>query len=223
MRLYFQSSDFALELKEGKVQGVCIESPKIMKTMVQDLWDSLHGKDAPLFLTDQEKVFKLDKEVAIIWHPYLIDVNERKIISKLYQEMQEIVDEEMSIEKSALNSAIVNFLDSAVQLVPYPISFTLDIDIQALFKDYSLKIDVDGEGLLDNIINYIKLSHQIIKSRIYVFFHLCSYLDKEEIGYLSEMAKYEGVTLLLIEGHLPEEKTAEEWLIIDRDQCMIQL
>ncbi|MGN0170677.1 MAG: type II-A CRISPR-associated protein Csn2 [Lachnospiraceae bacterium] len=223
MRLYFQSSDCALELKEGKVQGVCIESPMIMKTMARDLWDSFRGKDVPVFLTDQEKALKVSKEVAIIWHPCLIDVNERKIISKLYQEMQEVVEEELSIEKSSLNSAIVNFLDSVVELMPYPISFSLDIDIQALFKDYSIKIDVDGEGMLEDIIDYIKLSHQISKNRLYVFFHLCSYLNKEEIEQLSEAVKYEGVTVLMIEGHLPEEKTVEEWLIIDQDQCMIRL
>lgn len=223
MRLYFELCNCSIELNEGKIQGLSIENPEIFRQLTCDLWKGTHGQIVPVFLTERDKTIKLDKEVCVIAHPYLIDVNERKILSKLYQEIQGIVNEELLEEKDALNRYTIEFLDKVSDCVSYPITFSLDFDVQTLLKDYSVRIEDDSENMLESILNYIKLVHQVLRVKVFVFFHLMNYLEKNDMGKLSEMIAYEEVTVLLVEGELPEERLGEGWLIIDKEQCMIEL
>ncbi len=122
-----------------------------------------------------------------------------------------------------VNKACVDLLDEISQNSPYAITFNLDLDLTALLKMYSVQIDDTAISLAEKLIEYMKLSHQILGIRLFVFVNLRDYLSEDEMKQVYESAFYDKIQLLLIEGHSQVPLPGEDILIIDKDLCKIHL
>lgn len=223
MRLFYEAIGLDIELEEGGCCGIIYENPTHMKSFVSDIWKQYIGKDETIFISEKDKLFKMGKEIEVIINPFNIDCNDRKIISKLYNEMVIVTNDDLVEEKTKVNSTIVSYMDTLINRLPYPLNFELDIDLIQLFKICSCKLDFDDLSLVDNIINYIKITHQILNYRVYIFTHLHTYLSEEEIGYIQEIVKYEHVNIIFVETIKKNTMIKERWWIIDEDKCIINI
>jgi CRISPR-associated protein Csn2 len=224
MKLYYAPCGLEIGFDMGQICGVSIENVNSWRNFIESLWVQANGDAGNIFITDKDKEVKVDKDVSVIFNPFSLDVNDKKIISKLYVEMKNITEQDMYVQKMELNSDIVNLLDEINARISYPIEFNLELDIQQLFKLYNVKINMHDASLIERISNYVKLAHQILGIKIFVFVHLKQYLSDEEWGYFNEMIVYEQVAVLLLENSvLMSEALNEKWWIIDADNCIISI
>jgi CRISPR-associated protein Csn2 len=222
MKLFFGGCDLEIEIKEGDMAGVCIENPLMFRRFAENLWNQANGVEGEIFLTKGEKPLRLNKEGSVIFNPYSLDVNERKIINHMYAEMQEIADMNFYTQQSDINSAVVSLLDEIGAHLPYPLDYSLNLDLQQLLKIYGVKIEIHNTELIDRVVNYIRLSHQILGMVIFVNFR--AYFTQEEISGLREMIQYEQIAVLMIENNVNLEHTKnEKWWVVDKDLCIIEI
>jgi CRISPR-associated protein Csn2 len=224
VKLFWGGCDLEIEIHEGDFAGVCIENPMMFRQFTESLWNQANGVEGEIFLTQGEKSIKLNKEGCVIFNPYSVDVNERKIITRIYGEIQEIAEMHFYTQQSEIHSAIVSLLDEIGVHFPYPLDYSLNLDFQQLLKMYGVKIEMHDTELIDRVVNYIRLSHQILGTFIFVFVHFRAYFTQEELSRLKEMIQYEQITVLMIENNVnPEDTKNEKWWIVDKDLCIIEI
>lgn len=67
-----------------------IESPKLYANYLQELFSQQNGEDGGFVLSDKEKELNLAKNMEIIVNPFQIEINGRKILNKLYAELEQL-------------------------------------------------------------------------------------------------------------------------------------
>lgn len=223
MRLVNREYDLSFELLENITNVFVIENTSVFSECVSDFWRQVNGLDGNWILSESNKQLNFSKNVLCVFNPWSLDINEKKVITKLYKEINEIANEQYIDRLAETNSEIVNFLELLIQDLPYNVSVGYDINLTGLLKLYDVKFEYDDITLLEKIITYLKLAHQILNIKCMIFIGLKAYLNENEILELYKASYYEKVRLFLIEDHFDKKISSEIVKIIDKDKCIIDL
>ena len=176
-----------------------------------------------MLLSEQEKEIQLTKSADIIWNPFAVDCNDRKILTRLHQMMKEQSDDYFLEKVGMLTSGIIDYLDAIAMTIPYPLDYSVDLDCQSLYKLFDVKIDFQSEDYRENLLNYIKIRHQICRSRLFIFVALKTFFTAQQLEELYEDLKYEKICLLDIENVQKSVLSCEKTILLDKDCCLIEL
>lgn len=223
MRLVNTEYQIDICLNENEVYILVVENPIVYTSLVQNLWNQCEGNVGTWILSDGNKALNLTKNIKCIINPFSININDKMIITKLYQELKYLSDENLLLESSKINIGIINYLDKLSFLTSYPLTFNVDFNLINLLKMYDLKLDTSSQSFLEKIVEYLKILNQICHINIFVFIGLKHYLTKEDIQQLYEFVFYEKIYLLLIESNQYETISNEKIFIIDKDLCIIDI
>ena len=223
MRLVNTYYNIEMNIVENQVIVLSIENQTAYANVVGDLWRQVQGEEGSFVLSENDKIKNLSKEMEVIFNPFSLDCNSKKIISRLYQEMKAQSDNILQEETAELNGIIMRFLDKVIMTVPYAVKYNCDMDILNVFKMYDVEIDIQTETLLESIIEYIKTVSGICQIDTFVFIDLKRYLTTEELKQLYEFAFYNKINILIIEPVHSEECVGEKCWILDKDLCIIEL
>lgn len=221
MKLVYTKYQLKLELKENIVNIVIVENSSIYTELIWDLYKQCNGEGGGFILSEENKELKIPTNIELCIDPFSIDFNNRKILNKLYQELEEI-GKNYTYEKSMINSKIVTYLDKIIFQSKYNnLVSNLDIDWISLFKIYDVKLDKTYMSILEKLIEYIKILINICNISILCLVNIKSYLTDLEIQQLYEMVFYYKIKLILIESSERRYNEYEKVLIIDQDMCLI--
>lgn len=223
MKLIHSGYQLELSLKENQIPVLIIENQEAYRSVLLDLWNQVEGREGEIILSDGEKIKKISKEMELIFNPFALDCNNRKVISKLHQELKEISDEVLIQERAEVNQNIVGYLEKIVRHVPYAIDFEVDLDLTALLKMYDVRVSCFGDGLLEKIIEYMRTMSRICNIRIFAFVGLIQYLRPDELEQLYEFVLYEKIYLIRIESIFSKPINRERCWILDKDLCIIEM
>ena len=223
MNLIYPEYSLSIQFEENKVFVISAEHPEVYSSILRDIWNQVQGEMGGFILSENEKIKNIAKEMDCIFNPFVIDCNDKRILSKLYQELKENIDNFLIQESVELNQYIVNFLDEISKISPYALEYGLDLDIIGLLKIYGVKIESIYETLLERIIEYIKVMSQICNIKIFVFVDLKHYLLEEELKQLYEFVFYEKIVLIIIEPVYTRGIEGEKCWTIDKDLCIIEM
>jgi len=223
MKLIHTGYNLDVEIRENQVTVLSVENPKAYTTLLQDIWSQTQGGEGGFILSEGEEVKSISKVMECVFNPFAIDCNDKRIITKLYQELKEQSNESMLYEGLNLNAQIVSYIEELLNRVPYSLELNVDFDLVNLLKMYGVKVQSYGESLIEKIIEYLRVMNQVCNLQNYVFVGLKQYLETAELEQLYEFAFYEKVNLVIIESmHSPHVKGEKCWLL-DKDLCIIDL
>lgn len=171
-------------------------------------------------LYDEEVAFA--KNVDFVANLLDIDVNQKKIVQRLYEEIEGVLKQQLINELTGLNANVVDLLEKAVFHVPYDVVFEPRMDIGGLLKLFRVKIRNEDLELAEQVIHYIRLMHSILGIKLFVFLNMKMYFSEDELREIYKIASYENIQLLLIEGCQKNSLENEKLWIIDQDLCIIE-
>lgn len=143
-------------------------------------------------------------------------------MTKLYQELQEIADTVCQEKYIQVKSDLIAFMDELADNSSYALEFDLEFEISSLLKIFNMHLLNNAQGLLENIIEYIKAQSRICNIKNFFFINLKDYLNEKDIDMLYEFVRYEKVNLILIESHQSHVNLQEKRWILDMDRCIIE-
>ncbi|SDM54302.1 type II-A CRISPR-associated protein Csn2 [Lachnospira pectinoschiza] len=223
MRIIESDLNINVDLAENKPVCLVVENRKCYSDLLNQLWLMDIGDVNDIRISENEDELKFSKIGSVILNPYLLDANDKKILNRIYQEINDIAINDNVNETLKIKEQIISYMENLINSVSYPLMYNLDFDITVLLKLLSTKIDDNCDSLLERIISYVKLYHQVLSTKLFIFVGLKLYLSDDDIVSLYENLKYEDVYLLDIEnkqyGILEYEKT----FIIDDDNCIIDV
>ncbi|MBO4980283.1 MAG: type II-A CRISPR-associated protein Csn2 [Lachnospiraceae bacterium] len=222
MKLLYGDYNVQIEFHENEVQVLTIENPVTFRKALQELQEQYKGGEGIWILSEGESPIPLENYAEILWSPLLIDLNERKIVSKLYQEMRKVTEENFYQETEEIRTKIVQYLEKVRFELPYMIDYNMDIDVSGLYKLCDVKLECCGTDILQTLSDYIKVLSLLSNIKMLILVSIKDYFDKEQLLELYKMAFYYKVNLLLVEAVQRDRLEGEKNYILDQDNCLIE-
>ena len=223
MRMVYPPFGVDIDVSENHPAVLVMENPFMFQKLLGDLWKQLEGEEGDWILSQKDKILQISKTAVGIYNPFLLDCNEKRVLNKIYAELTETAVNVYSMETAELNGKIMDYLDALIQNVPYHLDSQIELDVSGLLKLYGIKVEMEQESLIERIIDYMKALHSVCRVDLFVFANLKHYLTDTEVMQLYELAAYEKMGLLLIEGSQKKKEISEKIWIYDQDLCMINL
>lgn len=221
MMLQWLDRELDLDFVENKVNVLVLENSMDYSGFLSSLMNASGNVDESFFLYEDDKKLNMTKTVEIAFSPILLDMNNKRIQTHLFHELKRISDETCYDLKEHANSVVVAYLDELLKKVPYPIRFNLELDENALYKQYDLHIDFGDENLLEKTIDYIQLQNMLCGVKLFVLVNCKAYFTPEQLQELYESVLYNKVNILMVENAESYCLSEEKYYIIDKDQCLI--
>lgn len=222
MKLVERELGLVIELKENVVSVIIVENVACRLPIIEGLYSHIMGKDGRWLLVENEKNYELNKNVEMILEPFSIEFNNRKMKTKLYQDIKTISQDGCFSQGLELHSHICNYLENLLERIPYPVKYEEDWNISKLLNAYGVEFVEDCDGICEKLFNYIKLINQVYGIRIFITVNIKQYLTKEQICGLYKLAMYSKIQLILVEFNMLDEKfDCEEIYVLDKDNCII--
>lgn len=76
-----------LRLIENEITVLSLEAPSAYQKIMHDLWQQYNGNEGSFILSENGKELKIQKNVECIYNPFTVNLNDKKILTKLYQEL----------------------------------------------------------------------------------------------------------------------------------------
>lgn len=220
MRLVNTEMNIEIDMDNSPILLV-IECEERFAQMVQMLIDQVDKREGDFVLSENNKLLAMDKYCDIIMNPFSLDINDKKIQTKLYAKISGAAEVYFE-EKERIHSEIVRLLDDVVDGLPLDnITYNLELDWNTILKMYSVKIGTEYTSITEKLVDYIKTCALLCETKVLILVNAKSYLNKSDLLNIYEMASYFHVHIMLVEAvaehFLPEELV----YILDKDDCFI--
>lgn len=222
MKLVERELGLDIELKENVVSVIVVENIALRLPMVDELYSQAMGKDGNWLLVENEKNYEFGKNVEIILEPFSLELNNKKVKTKLYNDIKSIAQDDYFSQGLEVHSHICNYLENLLERIPYPIKYKEEWNLLELLKAYSVELMEEDDDACEKLFNYIKLVNQVCGISIFILVNIKQYLTEEQIDELYKLAMYSKIQLVLIEFNMYNKKAdCEEIYILDEDSCLI--
>lgn len=222
MKLVHGNWDFAIECQEGKINQLIIESPDLMAELIIELNNQINGSDGNFVLSENQSELKLSSALDLVMDPFSADVNNRRVLNKLYKEIRELAyDGEQYLKTRETIGGIMTLIEELSDSINVPVIYDDEVDFEAILKAVNLKIDIELESLIDRIIEYSRAMVEYCNVKLIVFINIKTFISNNNLIKLYEFWNYNKINVLLMEGNSNSLGELENTWIIDKDQCVL--
>lgn len=225
MKIVHPNIEQHIVIEPGTINLLVIEDAGSFYKFVREFADQCVGNPGRFVLSDGNQILEMRGNVSIVTSPFDFDCNQRHIINSVKSNLIRIAKEENHYSETVeLTSNIDRYLLGLVSSFDLPsVSMELgEYEIDALIKNSEIAIRSDSESLSENLIEYMSLLRELMGAAVFVFVNLKTFLAKDELDALYEMAIYRELHLLLLENSESRYKhEAERQILIDADLCEI--
>ena len=223
MKLVYTELEKQLVFQENKVNVLVIERKELFRRMIQELDKQISREDGEFVLSDNNKTMKIDKEVCLILNPFALDINSRKTLTGLYNELGKLgLNEENYLKTCILKGQIAEYIYDLLNQVDYALKFQDDFNLQSLFKALEVEFEAGEGNFLEGLVYFLDVCSKFQKVKILTFVNLKTYLTSEELHEFYKEAFYRKIQLLLLENNIVDELAEEAVSIVDADLCLIK-
>lgn len=223
MIISYNELGLKLDVNSFQPLVIIVENEKTLVQLISDIKLSIENAIETFSISENEKVFHLPKEADIIIDPWDVDCNSKKIKAKLYQFLLGVAQEQGEEKFLQLRSDMFCYMEDLSEHIPYSISYDTQIDPTAIFKSLDISVDSSNADFLEQVIEYMKLLQSLCRVKVLFLVNIKLFLSDEQMLLLYKEANYINLQIILIE-HIQKNRISEEKIvIIDRDNCIIDL
>ena len=208
-------------LEENQVNVLVVENKHLFTKLVLDFNSQTNGQEGGFILSsDEYEILNIHKQIAFIPQPAIIDINDKKLLHKLYSSLKETsFNEEYYHHTAQLFSAVTQYIQKLCNLADFDIDLEHEFDINSLLKSVGLKFYDKNLSVAEKLLDYILTVRDLLHINIFVIVNLESYLDIQDRIFLEKSILDHKVHVLFLESHDIQKTEHEKILIIDDDLC----
>lgn len=212
-----------ISFRENEIKVLVIENRSLLSSFVSELNSQIQNGMGEFVLSHEEKELKIDKSMELVIDFFNLSLNNRKIISKLYKELQDhAYGEKLYLKTMEIISQIQCYVINLEDELDLSISYEDEVKAEDLFKAIGICIQEEGLSFVEKVLKYAQMTTSMLGIKVIVFLNLKSFLTEEELDALYLHFIQEKIFVLLLESSLIGEKRKYENItIIDSDLCEI--
>ncbi len=186
-----------------------------------DFISQQNNDEGEFIIDDNDKPFSFKKNGCIVFDFFNTSLNDKKIISGIYDKINQIVQEEHLQEYCDLVGRMSSFCDLILVDSPLAVEYSADICVQDFLKVMKvLPVETDCT-FAEKIVGWLDVQHQFCNVKLFVLVNLQTFLNKEDYKLILEHVGYAPYSVLFLERTQPNRIGAEPIRIIDNDLCEI--
>ncbi len=224
MKLVHPDFFFPIEISETEIPVLILENPVCFRKFIREMREQAEGREGRWVLSEDNKPLKIAKTCELILDPFALDVNQRKMLTSLYDRVEKFAtSSELLLSWNQAESCFQKVTEELLSVSDeFALTHRNDISIIDFLRFMDVRFEADTNDIVGYMIDYMRISAQAAGTRLFILCNLKLFFDSQEIEYLYEQALYHKFSLLLVEGNAPAQKEeGEKWLIVDKDSCAI--
>lgn len=221
IRLAYPLFEGVIEFKENIVNVLILESPKCFREFIYEMRELINKSYSKICVSDDYEQINVDKIFHVVFSLEHLEINSKKILGKIISDLKTYAYSDSMYEKTMnIISQMCNYMEDLLQCSDIDLAYD-DMEIDACLKEMNIKIEVDSKDFLQLLCDYVDVVSEVFNLKIFVFFHLKSYLEEEEIVGFYKHCHYRKIKLLICENTFKKKLNFEKLTIIDEDLCQI--
>ena len=223
MKLVYTELEKQLIFQENRAQVLVVENKQLFRRMLEDFNKQVEGAEGGFTLSADNKILRLDKEAALVLNPFNLEINSRKALTGLYNELSKLgMSEDNYLKTCRLKGQIAEYAYDLLSQVDYALEMQEDFGLQNLFKALEVQFEAGEGDFLEQLAVYMDVCCKFQKVKILAFANLKTYVTDDELQALYKEAFYRKLHLLLFENSVGVELEEEVVSIVDADLCLIK-
>jgi len=193
-----------ISITEEYVRVLEVEDKELFANIVQSIHCLCYNEEGKeyIVLIDGDKELSFHKDVYFITDILNIDFNERKLLNKLYIQINTSMDLEIRQELDRYMNLSLNLVNDL--LIEFPFEFTCKSNIGAedMLKIFNFKISSDKDSFIEKIFYYIDLISLLDPYKVLIFCNMKSFFSEQQIVEIYKYITYNKLHVILLEGIL---------------------
>lgn len=211
-------------LEDNLIHTIIFENKKYYRENILELIKQHKGNEGSFILSNNNKEVSFDKNSYFISDLFNIDINNKKIISKVYGELlKNVVDD--TVEYNKIISYIREYFETLVFNNNLDLEYNDEIEANSLLKLGDFKIQIGESNYLEKIIKFLKVLVELCNIKVIFIVGLYRVFSVEEVGKIYKEVCLNKINIINIESEYQNIKKSDYYkeilYIFDQDNCEI--
>ena len=205
-------------LEDGSITNLFIENPVTFREYAGELLNQISGEEGNFILSKNNEEISISKNIAIITDPLNLQFDEKKINAKINKDILSLIAKNAEIQRDSF--PLISMLEQYASHLKDEYGYNIDYetpDDASIIKMLSFHIDIEFEHQTDKILEWINITHDILKIENFIILNIQTYFSEKEIETICSEASSLKHNLLLINQFNSYNKPNS--IIIDNDNC----
>ena len=220
MKIRINGCDNDLKIGEQSISVIQVKDIKLFRKILDNINQKINEiENNDIFiLDDKEGEISFSKEVFILFDLFNVDFSSKKILTKMYNKIQDSLNQDEEIEFADKLVEVRSVLVRHANELPFNYKIKEEIKLVDVLKLFEFKIDEQSyQSILEKLELFIDILSTLNISRFLIIPNLKDYLIEEEIIYLYKYSLYNNINLIIIQNSEKKKLEYERKLIIDEN------
>ena len=213
-----------IEIEDNVIYTLVFENKKYYRENIIELINQHKGNEGSYILSNDNKEISFDKNSYIIIDIFSIDINHKKVLTKIYSSLLKEIVEDIT-NYNELSTNIRAYFEKLIFNSSLEIEQSEELDMLSLLKLGNFKIHVENDDILEKFIKFLKVLTELYGCKIVFIIGLHSVFTLDEIKEIYKELCLNKINIINIEykqfKNLSNENYKEIVYIFDVDNCEI--
>ena len=213
-----------IEIEENTIYTLVFENIRYYRENIIELINQHKGNEGSFIISNNSKEIEFDKDSHIITDIFSIDINSKKVLTKIYSSLLKLVVEDV-YRYNELSTNIKVYFEKLIFDSSLEIEQGEEIDMSSLLKLGDFKIHVDNDDILEKFIKFLKVLTELCNCKIIFVVGLHKVFTIDEIKEVYKEVCLNKINIINIEYQKFENISSENYreivYIFDKDNCEI--
>lgn len=209
--------------RENVIPILVVEHPKLFRQFVFTLSRQAEGEEGEFVLSLDYNPLDCGEHLQVVRDYTAFSLDDRKLQNRFQSLLQVAIREELPEKTDCLQRVIVDYLETVATTMEYPVTFSDGEYALTLLKALKCHPVLDGEGPLEQLVQYLELYNGLMKNQCFVLVGAHMYFSEEELLGFYRLVGYRKWRVLLLESHMTSPLLGEEVYLLDQDLCELHL
>ena len=213
-----------IEIEDNIIYTLVFENKKYYRENIIELINQYKGNEGSYILSNDNKEISFDKNSFIITDIFNIDINSKRVLTKIYNLLlKEIVEDISSYNELSTNIRL--YFEKLIFNSSLEIEQGEEIDMSSLLKLGDFKLYVEQDDILEKFVKFLKVLTELWGCKIIFVVGLHTVFTQDEIIEIYKEVCLNKINIINIEyqqfNNLSNENYKEIVYIFDGDNCEI--
>ena len=211
-------------LEDNLIHTIVFENKKYYRESILELIRQHKGYEGNFILSNNNKEVSFDKNSYFISDLFNIDINNKKIITKVYGELLRNALDNIA-EYNKIISYIREYFETLVFNNNLDLEYNDEIEANSLLKLGDFKIQIGESNYLEKLIKFLKVLVELCNIKVIFIVGLYRVFSVEEVGKIYKEVCLNKINIINIESEQQGIKKSDCYnelvYIFDKDNCEI--
>jgi len=210
-----------LKFGSGDIVSLVIENSRFFRNIVTDIYSQISGGAGSAVLSIDNTPKDFTRYADMIESPISFSINTKTMQNRILAALERnAVNEAFYMRTGELMRAVEQYFIELTQECTADL-YCSKLNISSVLKSLGVSIREEYSNQLEKYIDYMELTREFDRDRLFVFVNLRSFFSDEELLPFAETVSAHEYKILMIDNMEQTMLPREKRLIIDKDLCEI--